>query len=133
VHLLTGTTTSNDPARSAGFPTCCIADFQVGRRNEYEAPAGLEIRVPHRKQPVHNSAGNLLGSAPEVTGSNCGQSLPPRLATGLLWLDEARKNSLAFIQSKLRMSGIQYPRAGGPKEDSPEVLCVEKCFFIEIG
>src|ERR1039458_4694804 len=32
------------PARSAGFQTCCIADFQVGRVLENARPAGLETR-----------------------------------------------------------------------------------------
>jgi hypothetical protein len=30
--------------RSAGFQTCCIADFQVGRALEVVRPAGLETR-----------------------------------------------------------------------------------------
>ena len=29
-------------ARSAGFPTCCITDFQVGRAREVSRPAGRE-------------------------------------------------------------------------------------------
>jgi hypothetical protein len=32
------------PARSAGFQTCRIADFQVGRGLENARPAGLETR-----------------------------------------------------------------------------------------
>ena len=32
------------PASSAGFQTCCIADFQVGRVLENALPAGLETR-----------------------------------------------------------------------------------------
>jgi len=32
------------PAGSAGFQTCCIADFQVGRLLENARPAGLETR-----------------------------------------------------------------------------------------
>jgi len=32
------------PARSAGFQTCCIADFQVGRVLENARPTGLETR-----------------------------------------------------------------------------------------
>jgi hypothetical protein len=30
--------------RSAGFQTCCIADFQVGNTVEFGWPADLEIR-----------------------------------------------------------------------------------------
>jgi hypothetical protein len=32
------------PGRSAGFQTCCIADFQVGKVLENARPAGLETR-----------------------------------------------------------------------------------------
>jgi hypothetical protein len=34
----------NTPARSAGFPTCRIADFQVGKSPDIEKSAGLETR-----------------------------------------------------------------------------------------
>jgi hypothetical protein len=29
--------------RSAGFPTCCVADFQIGWARDSGRPAGLEI------------------------------------------------------------------------------------------
>ena len=35
---------SRQTARSAGFQTCCIADFQIGRRRDIEQHAGLETR-----------------------------------------------------------------------------------------
>src|ERR1019366_10313248 len=43
-HLGTTTIRQDVPTRSAGFQTCCIADFQVGRVLENARPAGLETR-----------------------------------------------------------------------------------------
>jgi hypothetical protein len=43
-HLDTTTIRQDVPARSAGFQTCCIADFQVGRVLENARLAGLETR-----------------------------------------------------------------------------------------
>jgi hypothetical protein len=43
-HFDPATIRRDVPARSAGFQTCCIADFQVGRMLENARPAGLETR-----------------------------------------------------------------------------------------
>jgi hypothetical protein len=43
-HLASTTNRQGARGRSAGFQTCCIADFQVGRAPDAPGPAGLETR-----------------------------------------------------------------------------------------
>jgi len=43
-HLDTAPNLPDAPTRSAGFPTCRIADFQVGKALEITWLAGLETR-----------------------------------------------------------------------------------------
>ena len=49
-------TARNLPRRSAGFQTCCIADFQIGRPDDVVPPVDLDTRVVSiSKAPIQNS------------------------------------------------------------------------------
>jgi hypothetical protein len=66
------------PARSAGFQTCCIADFQVGRVLENARPTGLETRDSADLEvcAAVGRAGCAAAATAQIFSLNC---LPQRM------------------------------------------------------